>query len=93
MIIVTLCSGATAERIHIPTESQFSKITSDRHMEKLHHEATMQYKATKGMGVTQIVELKELVISKFETYLGSIENTAGKFLNNLRAVYTGQHDC
>ena len=35
MIIVTLCSGATAERIHIPAESQFTKATLDRDMEKL----------------------------------------------------------
>ena len=93
MIIVTLGSGATAERVHIPAESQFTMTTSDRDMEKLHHEAAIEYRSAKGMGVTQIIKLQELVISKFETNLERIKNTAGKFLDNLLEIYPGTHNC
>ena len=95
MIIVTLFREATAERIHIPAESQFTKTMSDRDMEKLHHEAAMEYRSLTGMGVTvtHLIELQEMVISKFETHLGKIENIAGKFLDNLLEIYPGTHDC
>ena len=91
--MITIIRSSTADRIRIPAESPFTIKTSDRDMEKLHHEAAMEYKSTKGYGVMQIIQLEEIIIFKFETDLGEIEDTAGEFLNNLLEIYPGNHNC
>ena len=62
-------------------------------MEKLHHEAAMECRSMKGFGVTQIIQLEEIIISKSETLMGEIEDTVGEFLNNLMEIFPGKHDC
>ena len=87
MIIITLWSGAATDSIQILQELPFKPITSNKDMEKLNHEAKMEYESTIGRGVTVRIELYEIVVSKSDIRIRRIKEAGEEFLNNLLAVY------
>ena len=49
----------------------------------MNHNSSLEYKAINGLGATQIVEFKEILISKFNTHIGRIEKVANPLSGKL----------